>query len=201
MSAIGAKTFFFFEGNTQPREHTVRHPDYFQTSLFKLPQNGVTLLYGHKGPGSLIGAAVRKSAELDKGVCFVDVKINIGEWNTNKQQLDNFDNFRFLNLPLRANRAILDDINRHWNYFLDQEGAPHETFPRKPSQRMDLLDKLMALPPYNALNAIAYDVVTKFGVTKFVTVYKPEAIRKSQTTVIPPGTDIHFATPNEGHLF
>lgn len=199
MSAIGAKTFFFFEGNTQPREHTIRNPDYFQSGPFQLPQKGVTVLYGHKGPGSLIGAAVRKSAELDKGVCFVDMKIDIGEWDKNKQKLDNFENCRFLNLPLRANRAILDDINRHWNYFLDQEGAPHEAFPRKPSQRMDLLDKLMAIYPYSALNAIAYDVVTRFGVTKFVTVYKPEAIRKSQTMVIPPGTNVHFAAPSEPH--
>ena len=68
MSVIGAKTFFFFEGDSQPDTHIICRPDYFQQDGFRLPASGVTLLYGHKGPGSLIGAAVRQSASSGAGV-------------------------------------------------------------------------------------------------------------------------------------
>ena len=125
MSVIGAKTFFFFEGDSQPDTHIICRPDYFQQDGFRLPASGVTLLYGHKGPGSLIGAAVRQSASSGAGVCFADVKIDIGEWDANKQKLDNFGHCRFLNLPQRANREVLDDINQHWNRWLEEEGAPN----------------------------------------------------------------------------
>ena len=195
MSVIGAKTFFFFEGDSQPDTHIICRPDYFQQDGFRLPASGVTLLYGHKGPGSLIGAAVRQSASSGAGVCFADVKIDIGEWDANKQKLDNFGHCRFLNLPQRANREVLDDINQHWNRWLDEEGAPNEDFPRKASNRMDLLDKLVALPPYSELNAIAYDVQTRFGAAKFLTVFNMDAIRTDETTVIPPGTNVMFQTP------
>lgn len=197
MSVIGAKTFFFYEGDAQPETHVISEPDYFQLPDFRLPRKGITLLYGHKGPGSLIGAAVRKSADSGLGVCFADIKIEIGEWDANKHKLANFSKCRFLNLPQRANREVLDDINQYWNRWLDLEAAPHEDFPRKPSLRMDLLDKLMEQPPYTELNAIAYDVSTRFGIAKFVTVYNLEAIRKDETVVIPPGTQIKFRRPAE----
>lgn len=61
---------------------------------------------------------------------------------------------------------------------------------------MDLLDKLVALPPYNELNAIAYDVQTRFGAAKFLTVFNMDAIRSDETAVIPPGTEISFCPPN-----
>lgn len=195
MSVIGAKTFFFYEGERPPSKHTLKLPDYFQGADVILPRRGVTLLYGNKGPGSLIGAAVRRSASNDIGVCFADVKVDIGNWDANKQNLDNFENCRFLNLPLRANKEILDDINRHWNRWLDQECEPQEAFPRKPSKRMDLLDKLMCLEPYKHLNAVAYDVSTQFGIAKFVTVYKMEAIMQDEINVIPPQTKLFFECP------
>ncbi|ONF45032.1 hypothetical protein BTO32_00695 [Marinobacter lutaoensis] len=197
MSVIGAKTFFFYEGDSQPRLHTLCEPDYFQLPGFRFPSNGVTLLYGHKGPGSLIGAAVRQSAHSGQGVCFADIKVEIGDWDANKQRLDNFASCRFLNLPQRANREVLDDINQHWNRWLDAEGAPHEDFPRKPSLRMDLLDRLATLPPYNELHAIAYDVGTRFGVAKFVTVYNMAAILTDEVMVIPPGTQLQFRLPRD----
>lgn len=199
MSVIGAKTFFFFEGESQPDTYTVCQPDYFQQEGFRLPERGITLLYGHKGPGSLIGAAVRQSASSGEGVCFADVKVDIGEWDANKQKLDNFSFCRFLNLPQRANREVLDDINQHWNRWLQEEGEPEEDFPRKPSRRMDLLDRLMELPPYRELNAVAYDVSTRFGVAKFLTVFNLQAIRADETVVIPPGTTIRFQAPNHVH--
>lgn len=195
MSFIGTKTFFFYEGNTQPLEHTISTPDYFQPAGFRLPSKGITLLYGHKGPGSLIGAAVRKSAHSGVGVCFADIKVDIGQWDPNKQRLDNFSNCRFLNLPQRANREILDDIHHHWNTWLAQEGSPPDDFPRKPSLRMDLLDRLVELPPYTELNAIAYDASTRFGIAKFVTVYNINAIARDEIVVIPPGTRLSFMRP------
>ncbi|HBM49320.1 MAG TPA: hypothetical protein DD385_04130, partial [Marinobacter sp.] len=81
----------------------------------------------------------------------------------------------------------------------DEEGAPNEDFPRKASNRMDLLDKLVALPPYNELNAIAYDVQTRFGAAKFLTVFNMDAIRTDETTVIPPGTKVSFKAPATEH--
>jgi len=195
VSVIGAKTFFFYEGERQPSEFTVCDPGYFQNTHLRLPQKGITLLYGNKGPGSLIGAAVRKSASTGQGLCFADIKIDIGTWNGNKQRLDDFEFCRFLNLPVRANREVLDDINTHWNSWLDQECEPTEAFPRKPSNRMDLLDRLIELEPYKHLNAIAYDVVTQFGIAKFVTVFNLQAIVHDEVNVIPPQTKIEFRTP------
>lgn len=196
MSAIGTKTFFFFEGEQQPEEYTVSKPDYFQGADFQLPRKGITLLYGNKGPGSLIGAAVRESASSGLGVCFADIKVDIGEWDSNKHKLSTFSSCRFLNLPLRANREVLDDVNRHWNQWLDNECAPREDFPRKPSNRMDLLDKLIEQKPYRELNAIAYDAVTRFGTAKFVTIYNLDAILTDQITVIPPQTSLQFSLPD-----
>ena len=196
MSVIGAKTFFFFDGENQPSEFVISTPDYFQGQDFRLPRKGITLLYGHKGPGSLIGAAVRKSATSGQGVCFADIKIEIGTWDSNKQKLSGFESCRFLNLPLRANKEVLDDINSHWNRWLDEECEPREDFPRKPSRRMDLLDKLILLEPYRQLNAIAYDAVTQFGTAKFVTIYNMDAILEDEITVIPPQTKISFRLPD-----
>ena len=196
MSVIGAKTFFFYEGEKQPSEFVISTPDYFQGPEFRLPRNGITLLYGHKGPGSLIGAAVRKSAASGLGVCFADIKVEIGTWDSNKQKLSGFESCRFLNLPLRANKEVLDDINSHWNQWLDQECEPREDFPRKPSRRMDLLDKLILTEPYRHLNAIAYDAVTQFGTAKFVTIYNMDAILEEEITVIPPQTKIRFRLPD-----
>ncbi|WP_291831824.1 hypothetical protein [Marinobacter sp.] len=161
-----------------------------------LPRKGITLLYGNKGPGSLIGAAVRESASTGLGVCFADIKVDIGEWDSNKHKLSTFKSCRFLNLPLRANREVLDDVNQRWNQWLDREGAPREDFPRKPSNRMDLLDRLVEQEPYRELNAIAYDAVTRFGIAKFVTVFNLEAILADQVTVIPPQTNLRFRLPD-----
>lgn len=196
MSAIGTKTFFFYEGEQQPAEYTICQPDYFQGPDFQLPRKGITLLYGNKGPGSLIGAAVRESASTGLGVCFADIKVDIGDWDSNKQKLSTFNACRFLNLPLRANREVLDDVNRLWNQWLDAECAPREDFPRKPSNRMDLLDKLVERAPYRELTAIAYDAVTRFGTAKFVTIYNLDAILDDQITVIPPQTTLRFSLPD-----
>jgi len=196
VSVIGAKTFFFYDGEEQPPEYVISTPDYFQAKDFRLPRKGITLLYGHKGPGSLIGAAVRKSAASGQGVCFADIKVEIGAWDSNKQKLSGFGTCRFLNLPLRANKEVLDDINNHWNRWLDEECEPREDFPRKPSRRMDLLDKLILIEPYCQLNAIAYDAVTQFGTAKFVTVYNTGAILEDEITVIPPQTRIRFRLPD-----
>ncbi|KPP97815.1 hypothetical protein [Marinobacter sp. HL-58] len=195
MSLIGAKTFFFYKGKSQPSHHTVSLPDYFQKSDMKLPRSGVTLLYGHKGPGSLVGAAIRKSASENIGVCFADIKIDIGLWDANKQSLDNFDRCRFLNLPSRANRDVLDDINSRWNQWLEQSCLPRESFPRKPSSNMNLLDRLVLEEPYSHLNAIAYDAITRFGIAKFVTVFNLDAILMEEIMVIPPSTRISFVKP------
>lgn len=196
MSAIGTKTFFFFDGDEQPRTYTLDHPDYFQHPDLQLPKRGVTLLYGNKGPGSLIGAAVRESASTGRGVCFADVKADIGEWDSNKQRLSTFDSCRFLNLPLRASKEVLDDVNRHWNKWLDEEFLPREDFPRKPSYRMDLLDRLIELEPYRQLNAIAYDAQTRFGLAKFVTVFNLNAILYDEISVIPPQTHLKLMLPS-----
>lgn len=196
MSAIGTKTFFFFDGDQQPRTHVLDHPDYFQHQDLKLPKRGVTLLYGNKGPGSLIGAAVRESASTGRGVCFADIKVDIGEWDSNKQKLSTFDTCRFLNLPLRANKEVLNDVNRHWNKWLDEEFMPREDFPRKPSYRMDLLDRLIELEPYRQLNAVAYDAQTRFGLAKFVTVFNLDAILYDEISVIPPQTRLKIQLPS-----
>jgi hypothetical protein len=195
VSAIGTKTFFFFEGDRQPSSYTLENPNYFQLPEFRLPQRGITLLYGNKGPGSLIGAAVRESAATGQGVCFADVKVDIGDWDSNKQKLSTFETCRFLNLPLRANKEVLDDIHCHWNRWLDEECSPREDFPRKPSNRMDLLDKLIELEPYKHLNAIAYDTKTRFGLAKFVTIFNLNAILQDQITVIPPQTELTLTLP------
>ncbi|WP_029652897.1 hypothetical protein [Marinobacter daepoensis] len=197
MSAIGTKTFFFFSGDQQPHHYTLEHPDYFQHPDLRLPKRGITLLYGNKGPGSLIGAAVRESAASGQGVCFADVKVEIGEWHNNKQKLATFESCRFLNLPLRANKEILDDVNQHWNKWLDEEFQPREDFPRKPSNRMDLLDRLIDLEPYKHLNAIAYDANTRFGLAKFVTVFNLDAILYDEISVIPPQTKLTLALPQD----
>jgi len=196
VSTIGAKSFFFFEGDNPPEQITLSEPAYFQHPELTLPKNGITLLYGHRGPGNLIGAAARYAAEQEKGIGLVEVRIDIGEWNPDKARLDGFSKCRVLNLPARASKEVMDDVNTKWNKWLTLEGKPTEKFPRSPSMNMHLLDKLIDETPYNELNAIVYDAMTTFGLARFVTVYNLDAIDRDSLLMIPRNlTRVDLAAP------
>jgi hypothetical protein len=196
MSKISAKAFFLTKGGVVPRQYTIQNPDYFQKSDVRLPKKGVTVTYGHKGPGNVNRAALRKAKADDLYLSFLDFKVDVGEWNPNKQTLKTLEQCRFLNLPVRASAEVMDDINKKWNEWLAIEGEPESRFPRRPNNRMDLLDKLIEHEPYSQLNAIAYDVATEFGYAKFMTIFNLDAINRDTISVIPGGiTEIDFKLP------
>ncbi|MDY6930234.1 MAG: hypothetical protein SWN10_24615 [Pseudomonadota bacterium] len=196
MSTIGAKSFFFFEGDNPPDHYTIAEPEYFQHKDLQFPRKGITLLYGHRGPGNLIGAAARYASEHGKGIGLIEARVDVGEWNPDKARLDGFSGCRVLNLPARASKEVMDDVNEKWNRWLTLEGKPTERFPRSPSMNMHLLDKLIEEEPYNELNAIVYDGMTTFGLARFVTVYNLEAIDRDSLLVIPRNlTKVDFELP------
>ncbi|WP_018405171.1 hypothetical protein [Marinobacter gelidimuriae] len=197
MSQIGGKAFFMTKGNVVPKRHTIKEAEYFQTPDVRLPRRGVTVTYGHKGPGNINRAALRKAKADSLYLSFLDFRIEVGKWNPNKQSLSSLSECRFLNLPIRASAEVMDDINHYWNNWLSLDGEPDERFPRRPSNRMDLLDKLIDIPPYDQLNAIAYDVHTEFGIAKFMTIFNLDAIDYDSISVIPGGvTKINFELPD-----
>jgi hypothetical protein len=196
VSSIGAKSFYFYEGKKPPSHLTLSEPNYFQHENLHLPKKGLTMLYGNRGPGNLIGAAVRHAAENEIGIGLVEAKVNIGEWSPDKARLDGFSRCRVLNLPARASKEVMDDVNKRWNTWLALEGLPPEKFPRKPSLRMDFLDKLVEQEPYSQLNAIVFDAMSIFGLARFVTIYNMDAIDYDSIVVIPRNlTKVDFEIP------
>ncbi|KXS55089.1 MAG: hypothetical protein AWU57_513 [Marinobacter sp. T13-3] len=185
MSTIGAKTFFFYEGDNPPGEVVISRPDYFLSPDVTLPESGLTLLYGHRGPGNLIGSATRYAAQNDMGIGLVEVRVDVGEWNPNKARFEGFDQCRVLNLPARASKEVMDDVNEKWNTWLKEEGHGPGKFPRSPSRHMHLLDRLMREAPYNKLNAVVYDAKTTFGLARFVTIFNEHALDSSSVMVVP----------------
>lgn len=198
LSTIGAKGFFFFEGDNPPEELTLTDPEFFPHPELRFPRKGVTLLYGHRGPGNLYGAAARYAAENGKGMGLLEVRVEVGEWSPDKARLSSFDHCRILNLPARASKEVMDDVNWRWNIWLSLDGAPTEKFPRSPSLRMDLLDRLIEEEPYHQLNAVVYDAMTAFGLARFVTIFNLEAIDYDSLLVIPRGmTKVRFGLPQK----
>lgn len=196
MSSIGAKTFFFYEGDNPPNKVVISEPEYFLHPDVTLPRNGITFLYGNRGPGNLIGSATRYAAQNDLGIGLVEVSVDVGEWNPNKARLDSFSHCNVLNLPARASKEVMDDVNQRWTGWLRDEGLMPEKFPRASSNHMHLLDKLSVEAPYNQINAIVYDAMTTFGLARFVTVYNLEAIDRDSLLVIPRNlTEVEFSTP------
>ena len=171
-------------GATPPKEIVVGEADYYCKPELTLPQQGLTVMYGHRGAASVVSSMVRE-AKGGSRVALVEFRVSIGQWNPNKQKLADFESSRFLNLPSRASAPVLDDINRHWNEWLALEGKPEERFPRRPSMNMHLLDKLVELEPYNHLTAIAYEVVTEVGIARFMTIFDVEAIDLDSVVVGP----------------
>lgn len=193
MSSIGVKSFFFFEGDNPPEKLILSNPHYFEHPDLRLPKNGITMLYGHRGPGNLIGAAARYASENNKGIGLIEVRVEVGEWNPDKARLDGFEDCRVLNLPARASKEVMDDVNKKWDTWLSLDGEPVGKFPRAPSLRMDFLDKLVKEKPYSHLNAIVYDAMTTFGLARFVTIYNLEAIDRDSLMVIPRNlTEVEF---------
>jgi len=196
VSSIGAKSFFFFEGKNPPKQLTLSNPNYFQHANLRLPRKGITFLYGNRGPGNLIGAAVRHANDKGLGIGLVEVRVNVGEWSPDKARLEAFSHCHVLNLPARASKEVMDDVNKKWNTWLSLDGAPVEKFPRQPSLRMDLLDKLVEQEPYCELNAIVFDAMTIFGLARFVTVYNMDAIDYDSMVVMPRDlTKVNFTVP------
>lgn len=196
VSQISAKAFFLTANGVRPDHHVVQFPDYFQKPNVRFPKKGITVTYGHKGPGNINRAALRKAQDEGLYLSFLDFKVDVGTWNPNKQNLESIQDCLFLNLPVRASAPLMDDINAKWNAWLAEEGEPESRFPRRMSHRMDLLDRLIDCEPYNHLNAIAYDVETEFGVAKFLTIFNLDAIDRESISVIPGNvTTIEFRLP------
>jgi hypothetical protein len=117
-----------------------------------------------------------RAEDQNKEFCLVNAEARIGSWNPNKIQLDSIAEARFVNLPTRANRELLDDIQRKWEGLLKKHGLSVEAdhFPRKPSPHMHLLDELIQIPPYDQLTCLAYYIGSTLGTINVVTVFRPE---------------------------
>lgn len=170
-----------------PDTVVVGDPDFYQEPALSLPRNGLTVLYGHRGSSNVLRASLMEVAE-EGALAVVNFKVNVGRWNPNKQRFSDLETSRFLNLPSRSSAEIMDDVNKRWNDWLALEGKPSEHFPRAPSNNMHLLDKLVEVYPYNQVVAVAYDVVTRVGAAKFLTIYDMDAVDLS-SVVVGPGVE------------
>lgn len=179
-SSIGLKTFFEFEGRVPPRSVEISTPDFYLPPEVRLPQSGITFLYGYRGSGSVVGHAINRALEHGRELCIVTAKAEVGSWTADKQSAENFDDLRFINLPSRVRAETLDDIGARWRQLLAERGLPMDDFPRKYSPNIHLLDELVKQEPYNKLTAIAYPMRTnaRTGAAQLVTVFHPDKIKE-----------------------
>lgn len=186
-SQIGAVSVHRFHGEV-PDPLILGEPDFFQKPELKLPQRGVTVMYGHRGSANVLRAAMKQMTDEDS-LAIVSFKVGIGKWNPNKLKLSDLHESRFLNLPSRSSAQLMDDIKERWNEWLTKDGLPVENFPRQPSNYMHYLDRLVELDEYKDVVAIAYDVHTTVGIAKFMTIFDTDAI-DVESVVVGPGLDV-----------
>lgn len=186
-SQIGAVSVYRFHGEV-PDPLILGEPDFFQSPELKLPTKGVTVMYGHRGSANVLRASMMQMTDEDS-LAIVSFKVGIGQWNPNKLKLEDLKKSFFVNLPSRSSAELMDDVNQHWNEWLKADGLEPEKFPRKPSNNMHYLDKLIELDDYKDAVAIAYDVVTTVGLAKFMTIFDTNAI-DIESVVVGPGLDV-----------
>ena len=186
-SQIGAISVLRYPGQV-PDPVVLGEPNFYQSPEMTLPENGLTVLYGHRGSSNVLRASMLEVSN-EGSLAIVSFKVNIGRWNPKKLKIEDLDECHFINLPSRASSDMMGDINKKWNAWLAEEGKPPEKFPRAPSENMHLLDRLVATPPYDQATAIAYDVKTSAGLAKFVTIFDPRAI-VAESVVVGPGLDV-----------
>jgi len=186
-SQIGAVSVLRFSGEV-PDPVVLGSPSFYQRDDLHLPTRGLTVMYGHRGSSNVLRASMLEVASSGS-LAIVSFKVNVGQWNPNKQKLEDLDNSFFINLPSRSSSELMNDVNQKWNAWLEEEGKPPEKFPRAPSNNMHLLDRLIETPPYNKAVAIAYDVITEVGAAKFMTIFEAAAIDE-ESIVVGPGLDV-----------
>lgn len=182
MSKITASTVLFYIGdeNRRPleKELLITGAD----KLFRginFPSNGITFLYGHKNPA--VAFFLRQAAQLNLEAAIVDVHIEIGLWG--RQKIDFSDDpvrglchFNFLNLA-RAKKEVTSVIESLWVKELGAEVASKEDWPKGGTRHPYLFEKLIKLPEFKHLTAIAYMIKTaEVGDVQVVTVFDDETI-------------------------
>lgn len=187
-SQIGAVCVLRYPGQV-PDPVVLNDPDFYQYSDLKLPENGLTVLYGDRGASGVMRQAMLDVDRSEGSLAIVRFKVNIGRWNPNKLRPSDLSDCFFVNLPSRSSSELINDVNEKWNTWLAEEGKPPERFPRAPSSNMHLLDRLIETPPYNRAVAIAYDVKTSAGMAKFLTIFDLDAI-DTDSVVVGPGLDV-----------
>jgi len=196
-STIGLKTYFEFPGRIPPERVTLSQADFFlEGTGVRLPDVGHTFLYGYKTSRFLLGSAISRAMDHNHEFCLVNAEARIGEWDPNKIRLETLPITRFVNLPGRANKGLLDDLREKWVGILQRHGlSPDDDgFPRKPSLNMHLLGELIKIPPYDQLTALAYHVPTTVGVANLVTVFdKHNLTLVDANTIHPVDVDLVFS--------
>jgi len=193
-SSIGLKTYFEFSGRVPPETITLQQADFFlEGTGVRLPDVGHTFLYGYKTSRFILGSAISRAMDRNREFCLINAEARIGIWNPNKIRLETLAETRFVNLPNRANKELLNDIREKWVGLLEQHGlsARSDQFPRKPSPNMHLLGDLIKIPPYDRLTALAYHVDTTLGVANLVTVFRPEDLLMVDVNSIHP-VEVNF---------
>ena len=186
-SQIGAVSVLRYPGEVEDPV-VLGSPAFYQKPDLRLPEKGVTVMYGHRGSSNVLRASMLEVSKSGS-MAIVSFKINVGQWNPNKQKLEDLEYSFFINLPSRSSSELMNDVNRKWNAWLEEEGKPPEKFPKAPSNNMHLLDRLIETPPYDKAVAVAYDVITEVGAAKFMTIFDTTAIDE-ESVVVGPGLDV-----------
>lgn len=143
----------------------------------KLPTQGVTLLYGKGKCHTLRQYLVRRSLEGDLIYRETNPRVEIKRNPGSKLTLEMAADIGFLPISYLLRASAKDDINHRWNRYLAEEGKPPEQFPRRVSDNMYLLDRLILESPYDQMAAISYLINTLVGPIQVITVINPGAIK------------------------
>lgn len=141
-----------------------------------LPNRGVTMLYGTNNASNLMGHMMRQSVAADLDCQILDLTVETGRISQEKLTVDDAAKQKFLPTSYRLRSCAMDAINKQWNRYLAEEGLPAERFPRRMSDNMRLLDRLVEEKPYDQMVGISYMVRTIAGPTQLMTVFDTEAI-------------------------
>lgn len=142
-----------------------------------LPTRGVTMLYGNNNASNLIGHMMRHSVEADLDCQIIDLTVETGRISQEKLTIEDAARQRFLPASYRLRSCAMDAINDRWNRYLAEEGLPAENFPRRMSNNMHLLDRLIDEELYNQMVGVSYRARTIVGPVQFMTIFDPSAIK------------------------
>lgn len=194
MSKVRLETVLYYAGGQDRRPIEKEIPLVGLDGLFRnvsFPTKGPTFLYGNNNPATAY--LLKKAVQMKQCAALVEIDVDIGKWHRHKTDLtDNPESgLQFTNFlsVMRAKKDLIELISKVWVQNIDP--AEDTEWPRGPTVKPFLLDKLVEYPEFEGLAVIAYPVLThEVGVIQCATVFNTDNIQSYDGGYLLQETDI-----------